>query len=65
VKRLLNANRRLVLAMRDALLDREELIGHEIVRVLDDAGGRRPQAAVRKAARGRTARAAIPPRARS
>jgi cell division protease FtsH len=65
VKRLLNANRRLVIAMRDALLDREELIGDEIARVLDEAGGRRPQAAVRKAARGRTARAAISPRARS
>ena len=72
VKRLLNANRRLVVALRDALLDREELIGQEIVAVLDDAGGIRPQAAARRASRartaasrGRSARAASRPSTRS
>jgi ATP-dependent Zn protease len=34
VQRLLDANRHLVIALRDALLDREELVGEEIVEVL-------------------------------
>jgi ATP-dependent Zn protease len=65
VKRLLRDNRRLVIALRNALLDREELIGDDIVAVLDEAGGRRPQAAVRRAARGRVLRAAAAGRATS
>lgn len=51
VKTLLRRNGRLVLALRDALLDREELIGEEIVRVLEEAGGTRARAAARSGAR--------------
>src|SRR2546422_403817 len=43
VKRLLRDNRRLVVVLRDSLLDREELIGDDIVAVLDEAGGKKPQ----------------------
>jgi len=48
IKRLLNSNRRLVMSLRDALLEREELIGEDIVKVLDDAGGKRAQTAARR-----------------
>jgi cell division protease FtsH len=70
VKRLLRANGRLVVALRDALLDREELIGDEILTVLDGAGGRPAQTAARRAvrsasARGRSARAASRPARRT
>ncbi|HJT36829.1 MAG TPA: AAA family ATPase [Actinomycetota bacterium] len=41
VKGLLNVNRKLVIALRDALLDRDELIGDQIVEVLERAGGKR------------------------
>jgi cell division protease FtsH len=57
IKRVLRTHRRLVLALRDALLDREELIGEEITKVLEDAGGRRAQTSVRRAPRARMARA--------
>jgi ATP-dependent Zn protease len=40
VRRLLDANRHLVVALRDALLDREELIGDEIVDTLREADRR-------------------------
>jgi cell division protease FtsH len=40
-RRLLRAHRRAVLALRDALLEREELVGEEIVAVIEAAGGRR------------------------
>ncbi len=53
-KRLLKKHARLVMALRDALLDRDELIGDEIVRVLEEAGG----AAAQKSTRAATARAA-------
>lgn len=43
VRELLKRNEALVLALRDALLDREELIGDEIVAVLEAAGGPAPQ----------------------
>jgi ATP-dependent Zn protease len=69
--KLLRANRRLVLGLRDALLDREELIGDEIIDVLETNGGARAQAAVRRvmhskpsartATRTRAARAASKP----
>ncbi|HEX5534732.1 MAG TPA: AAA family ATPase [Actinomycetales bacterium] len=42
VRRLMGANRHLVEALRDALLDRHELIGHEITDVLAAAGPARP-----------------------
>jgi len=42
VKALLNKNRHLVIALRDALLDRDELIGDQILDVLERAGGKRP-----------------------
>lgn len=44
VRRLLAANRDLVEALRDALLDRHELIGDEIVAVLDAARAARERA---------------------
>ncbi len=47
---LLGRNRGLVLALRDALLDREELIGDEITDVLEKVGG---SAAQRRARTGR------------
>ena len=56
VKRLLNANRKLVVSLRDALLDREELIGDAIVHVLEEAGGKRAQTAARRAVHTRAAR---------
>jgi cell division protease FtsH len=54
VRRMLDGNRHLVEALRDALLERHELIGHEITDVLIDADARhrgagghtRPEAAV-------------------
>ena len=64
-KRLLRANSRLVIALRDALLDREELIGDDILAVLDEAGGKRAQTAARRATRSRPARAAATARAAS
>ena len=51
VKRLLRSNRRLVMALRDALLDREELIGNDILEVLDAVGGKRAQTSARRAVR--------------
>jgi hypothetical protein len=39
VKTLLNKNQHLVIALRDALLDRDELIGEQITQVLEGAGG--------------------------
>jgi ATP-dependent Zn protease len=51
VKRLLRGNTRLVMALRDALLDRDELIGDEILDVLDGAGGKRAQVSARRAVR--------------
>jgi cell division protease FtsH len=65
IKRVLRTHRRLVMALRDALLDREELIGEEITKVLEAAGGKRAQASVRRNARGRAARAASSTRSRS
>jgi cell division protease FtsH len=44
VKTLLNANQHLVIALRDALLDRDELIGDQIIEVLEAAGGKGPRA---------------------
>jgi len=41
VKGLLDKNRHLVIALRDALLDRDELIGSQILDVLESAGGKR------------------------
>jgi ATP-dependent Zn protease len=40
VRGLLSANRHLVMALRDALVERHELVGHEITDVLTAAGGR-------------------------
>jgi len=42
VRRLMGVNRHLVEALRDALLERHELIGHEITDVLRTAGPARP-----------------------
>jgi hypothetical protein len=42
----MGANRRLVEALRDALLERHELIGHEITDVLAAAGPARPAPAI-------------------
>jgi len=39
IKTLLNKNQHLVIALRDALLDRDELIGEQIIQVLEGAGG--------------------------
>ncbi len=39
VRALLDRNRHLVIALRDALLEREELVGDEIVEVLEQAAG--------------------------
>jgi cell division protease FtsH len=60
-RRLLRANRRLVMALRDALLDREELIGDAIIEVLEGAGGKRVKTELRRAMarpQSRTVRAA-------
>jgi ATP-dependent Zn protease len=46
VRRLMGANRHLVEALRDALLERHELIGHEITDVLAAAGPARPAPAI-------------------
>jgi ATP-dependent Zn protease len=46
-KALLKANQRLVHVLRDALIDREELIGDEIITVLEQADGARAQKAMR------------------
>jgi hypothetical protein len=64
-KRLLRGNAKLVMALRDALLDREELIGDAILEVLDEAGGKRAQTAARRASKSRPARAAATARAAS
>ena len=50
VKMVLNKNRRLVIALRDALLDRDELIGDQIIDVLEHAGGK-PKPRARRPAR--------------
>jgi cell division protease FtsH len=56
---LLKANMRLVHVLRDALIDREELIGDEIIQVLEQAGGARAQKGVRtRLTRSATARRA-------
>ncbi|MBV9290833.1 MAG: AAA family ATPase [Frankiales bacterium] len=39
IKGRMEANQHLVRALRDALLERNELVGHEITEVLEDAGG--------------------------
>ncbi|HZG95638.1 MAG TPA: AAA family ATPase [Mycobacteriales bacterium] len=44
-QRLLSDNRHLVEALRDALLERQELIGHEITDVLEEAARRTPRPA--------------------
>jgi len=49
VKALLNKNQHLVMALRDALLDRDELIGEQITDVLEHAGGKRKPRARRPA----------------
>ena len=46
IKGRLEANQHLVSALRDALLDRDELIGREIGAVLDAAGGPVPEASI-------------------
>lgn len=51
VKALLKENAHLVMALRDALLDRDELIGDEILQVLEGAGGK-PAPAARRSPRG-------------
>jgi ATP-dependent Zn protease len=43
VKTLIEQHKNLVLALRDALLERDELIGDQIIAVLEEAGGRVPQ----------------------
>ena len=48
VGRLLRKNAKLVIALRDALLERDELIGDEIIEVLEAAGGAKAQAAARR-----------------
>jgi len=40
IKALLNKNQHLVIALRDALLDRDELIGEQIIEVLERVGGK-------------------------
>ena len=40
MKGLFDKNRNLVIALRDALLDRDELIGSQILDVLESAGGK-------------------------
>jgi ATP-dependent Zn protease len=52
IKALLNKNRHLVIALRDALLDRDELIGEQITQVLEGAGGK-PAPAKKRAATAR------------
>jgi ATP-dependent Zn protease len=54
-KALLRRHQQLVLALRDALLERDELIGDEIIRVLESAGGAEAQAETRAAGRSATA----------
>ncbi|MFA5889571.1 MAG: AAA family ATPase [Actinomycetota bacterium] len=61
VKALLEENQHLVLALRDALMDRDELIGDEITSVLEDAGGKPPRRSGGGRPRGRTTRAAAGP----
>jgi ATP-dependent Zn protease len=56
IKALLNKNRHLVIALRDALLDRDELIGEQIIEVLEGAGGM-PTARAPAKKRATTARA--------
>jgi len=50
VRALLNKNSKLVIALRDALLDRDELIGDQIMEVLERAGGK-PKTRARRPAR--------------
>jgi hypothetical protein len=50
IKGRLEANQHLVAALRDALLDRDELVGREIGAVLDAAGGPLPAATIDTAA---------------
>jgi ATP-dependent Zn protease len=50
IKGLLDKNRHLVIALRDALLDRDELIGDQIIEVLESAGGK-PKSRARRTAR--------------
>src|SRR5258706_13523039 len=60
VKELLEKHQHLVIALRDALLERDELIGDDIVAVLEQAGGR-TSARPRRAPRGGSATAATTP----
>jgi ATP-dependent Zn protease len=48
VKALLKKHAHLVMALRDALLDRDELLGDQITDVLEAAGGKTPPAAPRR-----------------
>lgn len=57
VHALLDKNHHLVLALRDALLDRDELIGEQITEVLETAGGKKTPTR-RPPTRGRTRTAA-------
>lgn len=49
VREMLEANQRLILALRDSLLERDELIGDEIIEILQAAGGPAPTPSARKA----------------
>jgi cell division protease FtsH len=59
VRTLLEANQHLVVALRDALLERDELIGEQIIHVLESAGGKPGEAP--KRAHGRASSAASTP----
>ena len=59
VTALLKKHRHLVEALRDALLDREELIGDEILKVLEAAGGVSDRKALGARTAGRTRKAAV------
>jgi len=50
IKALLEENKNLVVALRDALLDRDELIGEQILEVLERAGGKKPRKSSRRVA---------------
>jgi len=55
VRALIERHEHLVIALRDALLDRDELVGDQILEVLEAAGGRAPR---RPAGRGKARAAA-------
>lgn len=58
VATLLKKNRHLVEALRDALLERDELIGEEITKVIESAGGAAAQKSARALPAGRARKAA-------